>query len=91
MRCSARCGPAGDAVVAADPWLSVVAALVAYARGDTPAAQAAARHVHLHWPASASAGLAVLRAAGEELGALPLAADVADPAAFLGADEYRAC
>jgi LuxR family transcriptional regulator, maltose regulon positive regulatory protein len=77
----------GDAVVAADPWLSVVAALVAYARGDTPAAQAAARHVHLHWPASASVGLAVLRAAGEELGALPLAADLVDPVAFPGAND----
>jgi LuxR family maltose regulon positive regulatory protein len=68
----------GEAVVAADPWLSVVAALVAHAGGDSPAAQAAARHVHLHWPAHASAGLAVLRAAGQELGALPPTADVAE-------------
>ena len=77
----------GEAVVAADPWLSVVAALVAYATGDTPAALAAARHVHLHWPAGAPTSLAVLRGAGEELGALPLGTDGTDPAVVLGTDE----
>ena len=77
----------GEAVVTADPWLSVVAALVAYAQGDTPAAHAAARNVHLHWPAGAPAGLAVLRGAGEELGALPLGTDCADPAAVLDTDD----
>jgi LuxR family transcriptional regulator, maltose regulon positive regulatory protein len=76
----------GDAVVSADPWLSVVAALVANASGNTPAAHAAARHVDLHWPANASAALAVLRAAAEELEALPLATDDADPAAVLDTD-----
>jgi len=77
----------GEAIVSADPWLSVVAALVAYAGGDAPAAHAAARHVHLRWPADAPAALAVLRAAGEELGALPPATVGADPGAALGFDD----
>ena len=78
----------GEAVVAADPWLSVVAALVAYASRGHPggSCRGAARPPPLAGRVLPPA-LAVLRAAGEELGALPLATDGADPAAVLGTDE----
>ena len=64
----------GAQVVASDPGLSLVAALVGHETGDSAAGEAAARHVQLAWPDDPPAELAVLRAAGEELGALPGAA-----------------
>ena len=64
----------GEHVVASDPWLSTVAALVRHEMGDAHAAEAAGRHACRTWPADPPVRLAVLRAAGEELGVLPRAA-----------------
>jgi LuxR family transcriptional regulator, maltose regulon positive regulatory protein len=63
----------GPQVVASDPGLSVVAALVGHEIGDSAACEAAAWDAQRTWPDDPPAGLAVLRAAGEELGALPVA------------------
>ncbi len=67
----------GEHVVGSDPWLSVVAALVRHETGDAHAAEAAGRHACRSWPADPPVRLAILRAAGEELGVLPQAAGAA--------------
>ena len=67
----------GEHVVASDPLLSTVAALVRYETGDAYAAEAAGRHACCTWPADPPVPLAILRAAGEELDVLPRAAGAA--------------
>ncbi|WP_433505805.1 LuxR C-terminal-related transcriptional regulator [Pseudonocardia halophobica] len=62
---------AGDAVVAADPSLSVVAALAAHQSGDRPAGVAAARQARRRWPPEPSAQLATLGTTADRLGGLP--------------------
>ena len=61
----------GEYVVASDPWLSTVAALVRHEAGDAHAAEVAGRHACRTWPADPPIRLAILRAVGEELGVLP--------------------
>ena len=67
----------GEDVVASDPLLSTVAALVRHETGDAYAAEAAGRHASCTWPADPPVPLAILRAAGEELDVLPRAAGAA--------------
>lgn len=62
---------AGDAVVAADPSLSVVAALAAHQAGDRPTGVAAARQARRRWPPEPSAQLVVLSTIADRLGGLP--------------------
>ncbi|GAA2900286.1 LuxR C-terminal-related transcriptional regulator [Pseudonocardia halophobica] len=62
---------AGDTVVAADPSLSVVAALAAHQSGDRPAGVAAARQARRRWPPEPPAQLATLGTIADRLGGLP--------------------
>ncbi|HEY0815205.1 MAG TPA: LuxR C-terminal-related transcriptional regulator [Pseudonocardia sp.] len=63
----------GEEVVASDPWLTTVAALVRHEAGDAHSAEAAGRQACRTWPADPPVRLAILRAASEELGVLPRA------------------
>ena len=64
---------------AADPWLSLASALAKVEAGELSAAQGDLRHARRCWPAHATVGLTVLRAAAEQLGAVPAGAAAAIP------------
>jgi LuxR family transcriptional regulator, maltose regulon positive regulatory protein len=64
----------GAQATAADPWLSLASALTHVEAGELSAAQGDLRHAGQFWPAHATAGLTVLRAAAEQLGAVPAGA-----------------
>jgi LuxR family maltose regulon positive regulatory protein len=61
----------GAHATAADPWLSLTSALANVEAGELSAAQGDLRHAGQFWPAHATVGLTVLRAAAEQLGAVP--------------------
>ena len=69
----------GAHATAADPWLSLASALANVEAGELSAAQGDLRHARRCWPAHATVGLTVLRAAAEQLGAVPAGAAVCDP------------
>ena len=64
----------GAHATAADPWLSLASALANVEAGELSAAQGDLRHAGRFWPAHATVGLTVLRAAAEQLGAVPAGA-----------------
>ncbi len=61
----------GVRATAADPWLALTSALTNLEAGELPAAQGDLRHARRYRPARDAADLAVLRAAAEQLGAIP--------------------
>jgi LuxR family maltose regulon positive regulatory protein len=65
--------------MAADPWLALASALANVEAGELSAAQGDLRHARRCWPAHAAVGLTVLRAAAEQLGAVPAGAAPAIP------------
>jgi LuxR family transcriptional regulator, maltose regulon positive regulatory protein len=67
--------------MAADPWLALASALANVEAGELSAAQGDLRHARRCWPAHAAVGLTVLRAAAEQLGAVPAGAAPAIPEA----------
>ena len=69
----------GAHATAADPWLSLASALANVEAGELSAAQGDLRHARRCWPAHAAVGLTVLRAAADQLGAVPAGAAPAIP------------
>ncbi len=62
----------GGPAVAADPWLSLLSALGSLQAGEPGDARSDLRHAVRGWPDDPPAGLVVLRATAEQLGAAPI-------------------